>query len=201
MRKHRTLMTSSAAVVLAAVVLLGGATALLTDAYEQERTAKVEEQRQRAAASRAADEERTAKQTALSAAQAEKTARHNADKAAATARIASEKERQQLYVTGINLAMQAWERGQAGTARTLLQELLPKAGQPDLRGFEWHYLWRLCQRSVPHQLKAHGGQVSSIAFAPDGKTMATGSWDGTVVLWDVASRRPIRTLAPNPSDQ
>jgi WD40 repeat protein len=33
----------------------------------------------------------------------------------------------------------------------------------------------------------HKGQVSSVAFSPDGSTIATGSWDETVKLWDAAT--------------
>src|SRR5262249_23149734 len=34
----------------------------------------------------------------------------------------------------------------------------------------------------------------AVAFAPDGKTLATGGRDGLVKLWDVASGRHLRTL-------
>ena len=44
----------------------------------------------------------------------------------------------------------------------------------------------------PHH--AHGGQVSSLAFSRDGSRMASGSWDGTVRLWDGTTGQPISRL-------
>ncbi|MCE2416610.1 hypothetical protein J4G07_21755 [Candidatus Poribacteria bacterium] len=36
-------------------------------------------------------------------------------------------------------------------------------------------------------LDAHRNAVIGIAFSPDGKTLASTSWDGIVLLWDLTS--------------
>src|SRR5262249_44303153 len=33
-------------------------------------------------------------------------------------------------------------------------------------------------------LAGHEGRIGAVVFSPDGATLATGSWDGTVRLWD-----------------
>src|SRR5437660_1662205 len=41
----------------------------------------------------------------------------------------------------------------------------------------------------------HTGPVRAVAFAPDGKTLASGSADQTIRLWDPATGKLIRQLA------
>ena len=43
----------------------------------------------------------------------------------------------------------------------------------------------------PALLKGHKGTLSCLVFAPDGKALASGAKDGTVIVWDVAARKPL----------
>jgi len=43
-------------------------------------------------------------------------------------------------------------------------------------------------------LRGHGGPVSSVSFSPDGKFLASGSWDKTVKVWEVGSWQEVATL-------
>ena len=43
-------------------------------------------------------------------------------------------------------------------------------------------------------LEGHTGDVYSIAWSPDGKTLATGSDDRTVKLWDAATGKLLANL-------
>ena len=43
-------------------------------------------------------------------------------------------------------------------------------------------------------LEGHTSSVYSVSFSPDGTTLASGSWDGTVRLWEVGSRQGKATL-------
>jgi WD40 repeat protein/energy-coupling factor transporter ATP-binding protein EcfA2 len=45
-----------------------------------------------------------------------------------------------------------------------------------------------------NRLKGHDGSVYSVSFSSDGKTLATGSGDNTIKLWNVETGQEIRTL-------
>jgi eukaryotic-like serine/threonine-protein kinase len=99
------------------------------------------------------------------------------------------------YDADVNLAQRALAVHDLGRARSLLDRHRPQAEEPDLRGFEWRYLWRLGQ-SDPHQaLEPDVGEVRFVTFSRHGRWLAAGGGDGSAV-WDVASeaKSVIQTL-------
>jgi WD40 repeat protein len=46
-------------------------------------------------------------------------------------------------------------------------------------------------QSILQRLAGHTDVVYSVAFSPDGKTLASGSADNTIILWDVTTAQPI----------
>ncbi len=46
---------------------------------------------------------------------------------------------------------------------------------------------------LAHTLVGHTDNVSSVVFSPDGQTLVSGSWDGTIKLWDAATGAELAT--------
>ena len=100
------------------------------------------------------------------------------------------------YGNKINLVAQALESSDLQQAERLLNETKPGIGEVDLRGFEWGYLEGIIAErnsSQPVTLQHESG-VESVAFSLDGTTLATGSNDNLIHLWDVATGDRLSTL-------
>jgi WD40 repeat protein len=166
-----------------------GLAAQATTQAEQQRqiaeTAKEEAKHQQEIATAASAE--ADKQLAIA-----KAAKTEADRQQAIAKALMERNRRFLYDSNIAMSDREYAAGNLDQAQTLLDSLVPAANQSDLRGFEWHYLSSLYHRKLT-AFEAHGRDVTSLTFSPDGKLFATGS-GGLFKLWDSATRELVGSL-------
>ena len=51
-------------------------------------------------------------------------------------------------------------------------------------------MWEAATGRLIRRFEGHHGDVSSVAFAPDGLSLASGGGDSTILLWDITGRRP-----------
>ncbi len=104
------------------------------------------------------------------------SARREAQKHAEVARLGEQKSQRLAYASDINALQGALDKDNLGRARVLLDRQRPAAGAPDLRGWEWRYLWQLCQSDAQKVLKApYPAEVSSISVSADGAWAAVGT--------------------------
>ena len=83
-----------------------------------------------------------------------------------------------VYAGKLLLAQSAFAENNVAEAFRYLDEC-----QWDLRGWEHgHLRWRF--DGSKQTLKGHTGNVSSVAFSPDGKRILTGSSDKTAKVWE-----------------
>ncbi len=114
-----------------------------------------------------------------------------------TLRALSESNAQQSrlnsYAGDVYSAFLALQTGNLGRAFDLLEHQIPSASAPELRGFEWRYLWQEAQGDELLSLP-HDALVSCAVFGRNGQQLATASYDGSVRIWDLHTRQVVRTI-------
>ena len=183
MRKHRTGALTATAF---ATLLLTG---LVVSTWQMVRATRAETD-----ASTAANGEKRAKEDAQAAERNEAAQKKTAQEQSARAIKEAEVSRRLLYASDLILAHRSWDAGDTAHARALLERHWPRDGQDDLRGFEWRYLWQLCQDGSRLTLHGQVSPITAVAFAPDGKYLATCSSDGVVCIWDLDAQRQFKLL-------
>ncbi|MEW6155904.1 MAG: protein kinase, partial [Verrucomicrobiota bacterium] len=116
--------------------------------------------------------------------------------------------RRSLYVADMNLAWQAINEGNLGRAQALLSNYLPattnalnltgfrfapSTNQPDLRGFEWRFLWNAAKGDEHITLGSFSGGFGGLAISPDGQYLASGD-RGDLIIRQLASKQIVRVF-------
>lgn len=86
------------------------------------------------------------------------------------------------YAADLYVGYRAIEEGHLGKARAMLANHLPEDGTDDLRGYEWHWLSRLCRGDDLQTWQGHSSAVTGVAVSPDGKIFATAGREGRVIF-------------------
>jgi tRNA A-37 threonylcarbamoyl transferase component Bud32/putative hemolysin len=101
---------------------------------------------------------------------------------------AREDLRRLKYFHDVALARGEWRDNWVADAERILD------GCPaDLRGWEWHYVRRLCHADLLI-LRGHTNYVHGVCFSPDGRRLATASRDGTAKVWDAQTGQQLLSL-------
>lgn len=101
-----------------------------------------------------------------------------------------------LYAADLNLAQTALADADLVHARELLDRHRPAPGQrDDPRGFEWRYLWNLCQGDEKFVFEPRIRQPRRVIFSHDGRLLAAGAVRGELsVVWNLATKAVVKTL-------
>ena len=169
-RRHKVGFVATAAVIL----VLAAGVALTTWQALRATRAEAEQSRLRQKAEASAE---AARQAQLSEAEQRRTADEQRKHAESQELVA----RQQAYAADMNLVQQSLAIGNLGRARALLNRHKPQAGQPDLRGWEWRYLWGQSRSDAVSGFGPGNQILSSLAISPDGDWLAAGTWGGDSV--------------------
>jgi WD40 repeat protein len=90
----------------------------------------------------------------------------------------------------MNLAQQALGRNNVGWAADLLRKHAPELGKPDLRGWEWRYLWQQCRSQALLVLGQFPAGIHSLSVSRNGGLLAVGEYGtGGLSLWDLETKR------------
>src|SRR5262249_17014051 len=98
---------------------------------------------------------------------------------------ANQEMRSEVYFQRITVAHRELSTGNVAAALRALEEC-----PDDLRGWEWHYLMRLCK--VEPLVLLDSTEVSGVAFSPDGELIASVGKDGKVKVWNSRTGRMIQ---------
>ncbi len=99
----------------------------------------------------------------------------------------------------MHAATEAWDDGEVSRVLEILERYRPAPGQPDLRRFEWYYLWRQCQPSRATATLAHDYGVTALALTSDGSKLVVAVQSPTtgdvLNVWDIDRQVKLRSIS------
>ena len=136
-------------------------------------------------------------QRAIAATRGGRPERDKVAEANASLRALADRQRRTLYASSMNLAQAAWESGDARRTLELLRQWVPKPGEKDLRGFEWHY-WNRQAHQEARSVRLQGltpqdratglvGAVSRDGTRVAGAVNDLARYTWTIRVWDATS--------------
>ena len=122
------------------------------------------------------------------------------------AQSARDELRQTLYATDLQMAASLWQAKDRGRTLEVLERHRPKAGEPDLRGFNWHFQNRECrsgQRSLelPVGLKRFSADGTRILVSMYRDKRTDGKNINSIKEWDLKTGREIRDISLSAEDE
>jgi WD40 repeat protein len=185
-RRHRVAFSAAAAIGTALIIGAVVSTWQAIRATRAERIATAAEQ----TAVRGEKEQSRLRETAQRAQAAESAQRTLAE----TAKLAT---RRQAYASDMNVLQQSLAADNFGRALQLLDRQRPQAGELDLRGWEWRYLWQLCRSDAASVLATGPMTEARLAVSADGEWLATAqSAPDNVKLWNLRTREAVAVPLP-----
>ena len=178
-RRHKLGFAAGTAIVAALILGVIGTTLGLIRAEKQTRMAEAERQ-----------EQSRLKDIAVKSLDSEKEQRARAEAERHRAETQELAARRSAYDSDMKLAQQALAANNLGYSQMLLNRHKLQSGQPDLRGWEWRYLWTQA-RADEHEVVSTPGRFSTpLSFSGDGRLLAR-DVDGNLVVTDLISHQTV----------
>jgi len=121
------------------------------------------------------------------------SARLLADAESQRAREHADQARQLLYAGDLRLAGLAARRNDVERRRELLMQHVPVGEETDLRGFEWHFLWKQIEMRPRHLLQSTG-PLYFVCFSPDKRLLAAAGQDAAIRVLDAHDFAVLATI-------
>lgn len=200
-RRRPTAAALSAVSCLALLAVVWGLVSMamnsrLQTALDRLADAQAAESKARRAADRAREGEAAQRKIAEAALQEEAAARATAEQAREgeetqrrIAELALAKSEKDFYAKNLAYAEREWSANDLVRAAQLLDEC-----PPPQRGWEWHYLRKLCAGTSLATLNGHRSTIRKVACSPDGQRLASVDQRGVMKLWDSSTGTELTTI-------